>query len=230
MGYYGYGMDPTIIILIPAMILAFWAQFKVSNTFKRYSNVENNQRITGAQAARKVLDSNGLEGVEIVPIAGSLTDHYNPANKTLNLSETVMNVDSVSAVSVACHEAGHAVQTAQGYGPIRLRTALVPVVSLTQQCWSLVFMAGVLLNMMGLVRVSIYLFAFSVLFHVVTLPVEINASRRAVSYLSQYGSDLDQQGARAVLTAAAMPYVAAALSSLLQLLYLIGRYNSSSRD
>jgi Zn-dependent membrane protease YugP len=132
-------------------------------------------------------------------------------------------------VAVACHEAGHAVQTAQGYVFGNLRTALVPVANLSQLLWSLLFFAGIMLNVMGLVRAAVALFAFSVLFHVVTLPVEIDASRRAVAYLSQYGTALDQQGAREVLTAAALTYVAAALSSLLQLLYLMSRTRRSER-
>ena len=175
-----------------------------------------------------MLEHEGASSVGIGHVAGRLTDHYDPSNNTLNLSEENFSGGSVASIAVACHEAGHAVQTARGYLPGRIRTAIVPAVNLTQQWWGTLFFMGFLLNMGGLVQLAVILFAFSVVFHLVTLPVEIDASRRAVAYLSQYGSDVDQRGAKAVLTAAAMTYVASALSSILQLLYLLSRTSRRS--
>lgn len=159
----------------------------------------------------------------ITRVEGHLTDYYDPRDNQLHLSDENYEQGSVASVAVACHEAGHAVQTAKGYAFGRLRTALVPVVNITQQAWAVVFMLGVFLSFSGLIRLAVALFAFSVVFQLVTLPVEIDASRRAVAYLSASGQGLDERGARQVLTAAALTYVSAALISILQLLYLLGR-------
>ena len=214
--------------MLPCIILSLICQVRVKSAFSKYGKVPNSRRLTGAQAAEYVLRQNGVTGVRIEHVAGNLTDHYDPRTNVIRLSDSVYNATSVAAVGVAAHEAGHAVQTARGYLPGRIRTAIVPAVNLTQQWWGTLFFMGFLLNMGGLVQLAVILFAFSVVFHLVTLPVEIDASRRAVAYLSQYGSEVDQRGAKAVLTAAAMTYVASALSSILQLLYLLSRTSRRS--
>ena len=170
-----------------------------------------------------MLDTNGAPTVGITRVSGHLTDYYDPRDNNLHLSDENFQAGSVASVAVACHEAGHAVQNACGYFPMKFRAALVPVVNFTQQTWGLLFMIGIFLNLAGFVRLAIALYAFSVIFQLVTLPVEINASRRAVQYLGSAGTGLDEKGARQVLTAAALTYVAAALVSIVQLLYLIGR-------
>ncbi len=228
--YYGYGFDMSYLILtLVTMVLGMATQAYIRRTYNKWSQVPSPGGYTGAEMAQRMLQTSGATSVGIGRVSGYLTDHYDPRDNNLHLSEQNFTGGSVASVAVACHEAGHAVQTAQGYVFGNLRTALVPVANLSQQLWSLLFFAGIMLNVMGLVRAAIALFAFSVLFHVVTLPVEIDASRRAVAYLSQYGTALDQQGAREVLTAAALTYVAAALSSLLQLLYLMSRTRRSER-
>lgn len=228
--YYGYGMDPTYLLLaIVTLVLGVGAQWYINRTYSKWAGVTSPLGRSGADMARNMLEVNGVPNVGIGRVDGRLTDHYDPSDNTLRLSEDNFSGGSVASVAVACHEVGHAIQTAQGYAPIKLRSAIVPAVNLSQQFWSLLFIAGIMLNMAGLVRVAVALFAFSVIFHLVTLPVEIDASRRAVAYISQYGSALDQRGAKEVLTAAALTYVAAALSSLLQLLYLLSR-TRGSRD
>ena len=220
-GYgYGYGMDWTyLLLMIVTMALGLITQGYIRSTYAKWSQVPSPGGRTGAEMARRMLEHEGASSVGIGHVAGRLTDHYDPSNNTL--SEENFSGGSVASIAVACHEAGHAVQTARGYLPGRIRTAIVPAVNLTQQWWGTLFFLGFLLNMGGLVQLAVILFAFSVVFHLVTLPVEIDASRRAVAYLSQYGSEVDQRGAKAVLTAAAMTYVASALSSILQLLYLL---------
>ncbi len=226
----GYGMDLSFVILIPAMIFSFWAQFKVSNTFKRYSQVRNKAGMTGAQAARRVLDANGLGDVEIVPIQGSLTDNYNPMNKTLNLSETVMNVESVSAISVACHEAGHAIQDARDYAPLRIRNNIVPVVNICSRVSWLLIIAGIFL--MGysgsgqgslILNIGIIAFIAVIVFHLITLPVEFNASSRALQQMEELGlvDSEDYYGAKKVLSAAAMTYIAAAAMAVANLIRVL---------
>ena len=167
-------------------------------------------------------------GITLVP--GHLTDYYDPRDNNLHLSEENRSGGSVASVAVACHEAGHAIQTARGYLPYRLRSALVPVVNFAQQTWVIVLVVGVALRLAGLTQLAIILFAFSVLFQLVTLPVEIDASRRAVAYLKGAGTVIDERGARQVLTAAALTYVAAALVSVMQLLYLLSRINRNDDE
>lgn len=238
MFYYGYGFDPTIVLLIPAMIFAVAAQGMVKSAFSRYSRVRNRRGLTGAQAARRVLDNNGLSDVEIVPISGSLTDNYDPRRRVLNLSTDVYNVDSVSAVSVACHEAGHAIQHARGYVPLKIRNGIVPVVNFASSIsWILIFVGLFLLfqqsgstSQMGnlLFDIGVLAFVAVVAFHLITLPVELNASRRAIDQMESLAlvAPEDLRGSRKVLRAAAMTYVAAlamAVANLLRILAIRGR-------
>lgn len=228
---YGYGLDTGYLLLVVvSMVLGMLTQGYINRTYARWSRVPVNTGETGAQVARRMLVSEGAEGVGIVPIAGRLTDNYNPADNNLHLSQENLQGGSVASVAVACHEAGHAVQNARGFLPMQVRSTLVPVVSLTSQTWMVLFLAGIMLNVSGITRLAIGLFAFSVLFHLVTLPVEVDASRRAVAFISSCGLDSTaERGARQVLTAAALTYVAAALTSIMQLLYLQGRANRQRR-
>ncbi len=229
--YYGYGIDMGYyLIALVALIIGGLAQAYIRSTYRKWSQVSANVPGTGADVARRMLAESGADGVGITRTPGSLTDHYDPRDNTLHLSDDNYRGASVASVAVACHEAGHAIQAAQGFGFYRLRTALVPVVNVAQQGWVIVLLFGVFLNMFGLVKIAIALFGVAVLFQVVTLPVEIDASRRAVAYLSQNGSGLDEKGARSVLTAAALTYVAAALTSIMQLLYLLGRYGGRGEE
>lgn len=223
--YYGYGMDPAyLLVVLVALVLGLGAQAYIRSTYRKWSKVDAGIPGTGAEVARQMLLTGGAPGVGITRVPGSLTDHYDPRDNMLHLSDDSYRGASVASVAVACHEAGHAIQAAQGYGFYRLRTSLVPVVNIAQQGWLIVLLLGVMMNAFGLVQLAIVLFAVSVVFQLVTLPVEIDASRRAVAYLGSFGSGLDEKGARAVLTAAALTYVAAALASLIQLVYLLGRY------
>lgn len=223
--YIGYGFDPAyLVVVLVALVLGTAAQGYIRSTYRKWSQVDAGIPGTGADVARQMLADGGANDVGITRVGGSLTDHYDPRDNMLHLSDDNYRGASVASVAVACHEAGHAIQAAQGYGFYRLRSALVPVVSVAENSWILVLLAGVFLNLVGLVQLAIVLFAAAVVFQVVTLPVEIDASRRAVAYLSARGSGLDEKGARSVLTAAALTYVAAALTSLMQLVYLLGRY------
>lgn len=227
---YGYGIDlGYYLVFLVALALGLAAQGYIRRTYAKWSHVPAGVRGTGADVARGMLAELGAAGVGIDRVAGTLTDHYDPRDNKLHLSSDNYQGASVASVAVACHEAGHAVQAAQGYLPYRLRAALVPAVSLAERGWVLVLIGGVALNLAGLVQLAIALYALSVVFQLVTLPVEVDASRRAVAYLSRHGGSLDEAGARKVLTAAALTYVAAALASLLQLLYLIGRYGRDER-
>jgi len=238
MFYYGYGFDPTIVLLIPAMIFALVAQGMVKSAFSRYSRVRNRSGLTGAEAARRVLDNNGLSDVEIVPISGSLTDNYDPRGRVLSLSTDVYNVDSVSAVSVACHEAGHAIQHARGYVPLKIRNGIVPVVNFASSIsWILIFVGLFLLfqqsgptSQIGnlLFDIGVLAFVAVVAFHLITMPVELNASRRAIDQMESLAlvAPEDLRGSRKVLRAAAMTYVAAlamAVANLLRILAIRGR-------
>lgn len=222
---YMYGDFGYLLIVIVSMVLGGITQAYIKSTYDKWSKVSSGLASTGADVARRMLNDNGAGDCGIGHVAGHLTDHYDPRTNCLNLSNENYSGGSVASVAVACHEAGHAVQTAKGYVPGRIRTALVPVVNFSQSTWMLVLVAGMFLNMIGLVWLAILLFAFSVLFQLVTLPVEFDASRRAVRYLADTGSQIDQQGAKQVLTAAALTYVAAALVSVINLLYLLGRTN-----
>lgn len=219
------------IVLIPVLLLSVYAQTQVSGSFKRYSKVKNRRRVTGAQAAYEVLRANGVTDVAIRPCRGSLTDHYDPRDNTIYLSEPVYNADTVAAAGVAAHEAGHAVQYAVGYGPIRLRSAIIPVTQFGSQFAFIALLLGIVLYVQPLFAIGIVLFATTTVFQLVTLPVEFDASARALGTIE--GSALleedERTGAAKVLRAAALTYVAALLMSLLQLLrYLLifsGRNN-----
>ena len=212
------------IVLIPVLILSVYAQIKVSSTFNRYGKVANRRRITGAQAAYEVLRSNGVTGVDIRPCSGSLTDHYDPRSNTIYLSQPVYNAATVSAVGVAAHEAGHAVQYAQAYGPIQDRSAIIPVTQVGSKFAFIALMLGLVLYSQPVFALGIALFGLTALFQLVTLPVEFNASARALRTIdgALLLDEEERRGAKRVLTAAALTYVAALLMSLVQLLrYLL---------
>ncbi|MCZ7585870.1 MAG: zinc metallopeptidase [Deltaproteobacteria bacterium] len=218
-----YIYDPTIILLIPAIILGIWAQARVSRSFRKYSKVPSGTGMTGAQAARRVLDRNGLTDVGIETIPGRLTDHYDPRAKVLRLSAAVAENASLAAVGVATHEAGHALQDKDGYMPMRIRHTLVPVANLgSQLLWPLVI-GGFFMGWGILLQIGIVLYGAAVLFHIVTLPVEFNASSRALASLTSEGILVPDEvkGARKVLSAAAMTYVASTLAAILTLVRLI---------
>jgi uncharacterized protein len=203
------------------LLLGLWAQARVSSTFKRYSKVAPRNGMTGAQAAAEVLRSSGLPSLSIRPVAGRLSDHYDPRSKTLNLSEDVGQAATVAAVGVAAHEAGHAIQDARGWWPMKVRQTLVPAAQFGQSLWFLPVIIGLFIGSTGLVNIGLILFAAIVLFQLVTLPVEFDASRRALVALREGGmlapDELD--GARKVLSAAALTYVAGFVAALGQLLY-----------
>ena len=212
------------IVLIPVLILSVYAQIKVSSTFNRYGKVPNRRRITGAQAAYEVLRSNGVTGVDIRPCSGSLTDHYDPRSNTIYLSQPVYNAATVSAVGVAAHEAGHAVQYAQAYGPIQVRSAIIPVTQFGSKFAFIALMLGLVLYSQPVFALGIALFGLTALFQLGTLPVEFNASARALRTIdgALLLDEEERRGAKRVLTAAALTYVAALLMSLVQLLrYLL---------
>ncbi len=220
---------------LPGLAIALIAQIWVKTSFSKYSGVENRRRISGAQAARMILDREGLSQVRIEMAHGFLGDHYDPSQKVLRLSEEVYSGMTLASVGVAAHEAGHAVQDAAGYAPMKARAGLVPLVSLGSYLAFPLLMLGMFIKAAGLMQLGVFLFAGVVLFQVVTLPVEFNASSRAMAALSGAGILTDEEelgGARAVLTAAAMTYVAAAISSALQLVYFLLRSGmlGGSRD
>ena len=225
-------MDWTMIVLLPAILLAVWAQNKVKSTFEQYSRVRSRRGITGREAARAILTSYGLGSMPIKPIAGQLTDHYDPQSRSLSLSEPVYDSTSIAAIGVAAHEVGHAVQHATGYKPLALRNSIVPVVNLTNMASWPLFLMGLIVGNSRLMNIGILLFVGVVLFHLVTLPVELDASRRALKVLSSNGMMDGEEvtGARKVLGAAAMTYVAALVQSVLQLVRLLLLRNSRSRD
>ena len=225
--YYGYGdflaNNIYCILLIPVMILSLWAQLQVSGNFRRYSAQRSRRGLTGAQAAEAVLRSHGVYDVSIRPCRGSLTDHYDPRDNTIYLSEDVYAAPTIAAVGVACHEAGHAVQYAVGYGPVRLRQAIIPVTQLGSKFSFILLLLGMFLYSQTLFLVGILLFSLTTVFQLVTLPVEFNASHRAIETIeSEYLLEDDEvYGARKVLRAAALTYVAALLMSALQLLRFV---------
>ena len=234
MPYYSYGFDWTYIVLVlPCIIFSMWASSSVNNTFKRYAKKFSSRRITGAQAAQRVLSHNGVSGVRIERVSGNLTDHYDPRTNVIRLSDSVYDSTSVAAIGVAAHEAGHAVQYARHYAPIHFRAAIIPITNIGSKLAMPLILLGVVLSFMGtistgLIYLGIAAFGLSLLFQVVTLPVEFNASRRAMRAISdaELLTAEEQRGARKTLTAAAMTYVAAtavALAQLLRLLVLFGR-------
>lgn len=228
MPYFYY--DWTMILVIPGLLLGLYAQFKVKSTFDRYSRIRTKSGLTAEQAARALLSRGGSANVTISRVNGSLTDHYDPRSNTLRLSDTVYGSDSVAAVGVAAHECGHALQEHDGYGLLKLRSALVPVVNIGSSLYLPIFMAGLLFSWEPLQMVGILCFALTLLFSLVTLPVEINASRRALGMLEGVLDAEELQGAKAVLSAAALTYLASVISSALQLLRLILISRSRNRD
>ena len=231
MTYYG-----SMIILIPAIIFTMYAQSKVNSNFRRYSNIRNARNMTGAEAARRMLDANGLTNVQIEQIRGSLTDHYDPRKRVLRLSQSVYGVNSIAAVSIACHEAGHAVQHAESYKPLKIRNTIVPLVNFASGLtWPLVILGIILLangSYMGdlLFNIGVITMLAVILFHTVTLPVEFNASSRALRQMDDLGiiTEEENKGASKVLRAAAMTYVAAlatAIANLLRILAMRGSRN-----
>ena len=226
-----YYYDPTYLLLIPGLLLALYAQFKVNATFNHWKRVPSRIGMTGAQIARAILDSNGCRDVAIERVSGNLTDHYDPQNNVLRLSGEVYGSRSIAALGVAAHEAGHAIQDAQDYSPLRIRANLVPIANIGSNMALPLFMLGLFMSWEPLLKIGIFAFAFSVLFYLVTLPVEFNASRRAVTVLaSGFLPDDEVKGVKAVLSAAALTYVAAALQAVLQLLRLVLLANSRRRD
>lgn len=205
-----------LILVVPALILSFIAQGMVQSTFKKYSSKKIERNITGAQAANYLLQKNDVTGVTVKPISGSLTDNFNPTDMTLNLSEPVYNVSSIAAVGVAAHETGHAIQHNKGYLPIKFRSMLVPVANLGSTAGPLLAILGLSLSFSFLIDIGLILFFGSVLFYLVTLPVEFNASSRALKTLKEAGvmNKEELKGVKKVLGAAAMTYVASALVSL----------------
>lgn len=228
MPYFYY--DWTMILVIPGLLLGLYAQFKVKSTFDRYSRIRTKSGLTAEQAARALLSRGGSANVTISRVNGSLTDHYDPRSNTLRLSDTVYGSDSVAAVGVAAHECGHALQEHEGYGLLKLRTALVPVVNIGSSLYLPIFMAGLLFSWEPLQMVGILCFGLTLLFSLVTLPVEINASKRALGMLEGVLDAEELRGARAVLSAAALTYLASVISSALQLLRLILISRSRNRD
>jgi uncharacterized protein len=212
-----------LLLLCTAVPLLFglWAQWRVKTTFQRYAQVPPRNGMTGAQAAAAVLRESGLPDLEIRGVAGQLSDHYDPRNRTLNLSADVGNATSLAALGVAAHEAGHAIQDAKRYAPMRIRQTLVPVASIGQSLWFLPVVLGLMMGITGLVNVGLILFAAIVLFQLITLPVEFDASKRALAALEGQGLLASDEigGARAVLNAAALTYVAGFVAALGQLIY-----------
>ena len=223
--------DPTYVLLIPGILLALFAQLRVSSAFNKWKQVPSSTGLTGARIARMILDANGAGDVRIERVAGSLTDHYDPRDNTLRLSDEVYASGSVAALGVAAHEAGHAIQDAQDYAPLRIRSTMAPVAQIGSTAAVPLFMLGLIFSWQPLLEIGILCFAFAVLFYVVTLPVEFNASGRATAVLSAgYLPEEEMRGVKAVLSAAALTYVAAALQAVLQLLRLVLLSNSRRRD
>lgn len=234
MPYYGgfYGFDPTYLLVVMGALLSMWASARVNGTFQKYSQVRSRTGMTGAEAARQLLHSQGIYDVTVQAVRGQLTDHYDPRTKTVNLSEPVYASSSVSAIGVAAHECGHAIQDHVGYAPLRLRAAFVPVANLgSTLSWPLILL-GLVIGLTPFIQVGIWMFVLALLFQVITLPVEFNASGRAVQLLGQLGILQGQEVAdtRRVLGAAALTYVAAAASSVLQLLRLLILTGNRRRD
>lgn len=235
--FYGYGFDRTYLFLVlPCILLSLWASGNVNATFQKYSEQHSMKHITGADAAQRVLHANGVYGVRIERIGGNLTDHYDPRTHVIRLSDGVYSSTSTAAIGVACHEAGHAVQYARHYVPIRLRSAIIPLTNFSSRIALPLILLGFLCTFLGsfsdiLIFLGIGAFGLSLVFQLVTLPVEFNASRRAMQAIAQSGllTDEEQKGARKTLSAAALTYVAATAVSLTQLIRLITIFGGRRR-
>lgn len=237
--YSGTGVLIVYGLLILAIILSLIAQVKVKSTYSKYAKINNTMGLTGGEAARRILDANGLTDVDITPIAGTLTDHYDPRTNTISLSQDIFYGQSIAAVGIAAHEVGHAIQHARNYVPVKIRSAMVPAVNVSSNLSWILIMIGLLINSMaetnagyGLAVFGVILFSLATLFHIVTLPVELNASNRAKAQVAELfaPSSDERKGIRKVLTAAAMTYVAALLASianLLRVMQIVGRSRRS---
>lgn len=233
--YYGGFFDVGYVLVLIGLLISLWASWNVKSTFRRYQNTRNSRGLTAAQVARQILDDNGLYQIRIERVSGNLTDHYDPKGNVIRLSDSVHDSTSVAAIGVAAHECGHAVQHAVNYFPMQIRSAIIPMTQLGSRLWYIVFVLGLIFSNsyagMPLQMIGILLFSLIVLFQLVTLPVEFNASRRAMQTLeNRYilaGEELS--GARKVLTAAALTYVAALLGSILQLIRLLGVSKRNNR-
>ncbi|MCI6242082.1 MAG: zinc metallopeptidase [Lachnospiraceae bacterium] len=227
--------DSTYFLVIIGAVICMIASARVNSTFNKYSAYRSMSGMTGAQAAERILHAAGIYDVKIRRVSGSLTDHYNPANKTLNLSDSVCNETSVAAVGVAAHECGHAIQHARGYLPLRLRSAFVPIANFGSMLAWPVIIIGLIMNSrssMMIINIGIFLFSFAVIFQLITLPVEFDASRRAMVQLREQGilGDQELRYTRKVLSAAALTYVASAAAAILQLLRVIILFGGRNRD
>jgi len=237
MPYY-YGFDMTyIIIVLPCLLLSMLASASVNSTFKRYSQQMSSRRLTGRDAAAYVLRANGVTNVQVVQVSGNLTDHFDPKANVIRLSDAVYNSTSTAAIGVACHEAGHAVQYARRYFPMQVRAAIIPITNIGSRLAMPLILLGILFGAMGsasyvLVEIGILCFSLSLVFQLVTLPVEFNASRRAMAAIKEQGllTEDEQRGARKTLTAAAMTYVAAVAVAAAQLLRLVLLFGGHRRD
>ena len=225
-----------VILVLPFVILSMWASANVNSTFKKYSKVHSIRRITGAEAAQRVLSANGVSGVRIERVGGNLTDHFDPRSNVIRLSDAVYSSTSTAAIGVACHEAGHAVQYAKNYAPIKLRAAVIPATNIGSKLAMPLILLGVLFSAFAemsymLVYVGIACFGLSLVFQLITLPVEFNASRRAMQAISSVNilTEEEQRGAKKTLTAAALTYVAATAVALMQLLRLIMIFGGGRR-
>ncbi|MGA7934315.1 MAG: zinc metallopeptidase [Kovacikia sp.] len=216
---------PSYLILIPGIVLTFWAQHRVQHTYDKYSQVASQMGMTGAEVAKTILKKMGVDNVRVEPVQGQLTDHYDPGAKAVRLSEVVFGSTSLAAAAVAAHECGHVLQDVQGYKPMNIRASLVPAANLGSNIGPLLIIAGIFLGSMGgiFINIGIALFVAVILFHVVTLPVEFDASSRALKLINQYGilQGEENRAARKVLNAAAFTYVATALYAVLQLIQLL---------
>ncbi|RKM60881.1 zinc metallopeptidase [Butyrivibrio sp. XB500-5] len=230
-GFYGYGFDPLYILVIIMGILCMVASSRVSSVYKKYARIRSRSNMTGAQVAMEILRRNGITDVSVRHVSGNLTDHFDPRTKTVNLSDATYDSPSVAAVGVAAHECGHVCQHEFGYLPLKIRTAIVPAASIGSKAGIPILILGMFLSMPFLIKIGIWVFSLAVLFQVVTLPVEFDASRRALVMLDEYGI-LDQEElshSKKVLSAAAMTYVASAASAVVQLLRLV-LLNGRRRD
>lgn len=235
MGYYGsgfYGMDRTVLLLVAGMVLSLIASAKLKRTFSVYCRIPSASHMTGAQTAQRILTMAGLSDVQVCPVSGQLTDHYDPRSRTVRLSESVYGQTSLAAVGVAAHECGHAVQHHESYAPLRWRSAIVPIANFGSGLSWPVFVVGLVTSLRPLIYIGIILFMGAVLFQLVTLPVELNASARALRLLTEDGILTGEEvpGARKVLGAAALTYVAALASSILQLVRLFILAGGRDRD
>ena len=230
MFYPGFYFDRTMILLLPAIIIAFWAQSKVSGTYKKYRTIRTMNGYTGENVARMMLDAAGLYDVPVVEIRGELTDHYDPTSRVVRLSSDIYHGASIASAGIAAHEVGHAIQHKEAYKPLVLRTSIASAVNFSSQASIIIFMIGLLFSIPLLTNIGIIFFTVAVIYQIITLPVEFNASRRALNILESrnilYGNEVS--GAKSVLSAAAMTYVAAALMSISQLIRLIAISNRNN--